>query len=82
MHDRLISVVTLILLAVTAMQVHQHDAQSATFTMLRPTAVFVPSTARAFDQLMGDAMSAMHKRMHSAPYTGEPWLSSPPARIR
>ena len=53
MHDRLISVVTLILLAVTAMQVHQHDAQSATFTMLRPTAAFVPSTARTFRSVDG-----------------------------
>ena len=72
MKQGLISVVTIILLAVTVIQANQHNAQSATFPVLRPTAAFVPSTERTFDQLMGDAMSVMHKGMHSAPYTGEP----------
>jgi uncharacterized protein (DUF305 family) len=36
------------------------------------TAQFAASTERTFDQLMADAMSVMHKGMHSAPYTGEP----------
>ena len=37
-----------------------------------PTDKFVASTEKTFDRLMADAMSVMHKGMHTAPYTGEP----------
>ncbi len=75
MNHRLILIATLIVLAATTMQAHQHEAQSATSIERRPTAPtaeFAASTERTFDQLMGDAMNVMHKGMHSAGHTGEP----------
>jgi len=56
-------------------QAQKHMAPSATSlagSPPTPESKFVASTERTFDQLMGDAMSVMHKGMHSAPYTGEP----------
>ena len=44
------------------------QAQSATATVgwpPAPTAKFVASTEKTFDQLMGEAMSVMHKGMHA-----------------
>ena len=58
-----------------ALQAQKNTAQSATpieHGFIEQTAKFVASTARTFDQLMGDAMSVMHKGMHSAPQTGDP----------
>jgi uncharacterized protein (DUF305 family) len=75
MQRRSILIATFIVLGATTMQAHQHEAQSAPSTAGWPTAPaaeFAASTERTFDQLMGDAMSAMHKGMHSAEYTGEP----------
>ena len=75
MHRKLILIVTLVVLAAMSMQAHQHQAQSATSTVgwpPAPTAAFIASTDKTFGQLMGDAMSVMHKGMHNAPYTGEP----------
>ena len=75
MQRRSILIAIFIVLGATTMQAHQHEAQSAPSTAGWPTAPaaeFAASTERTFDQLMGDAMSAMHKGMHSAPYTGDP----------
>ena len=73
MNRGLILIVTLIVLA--AAQAQKHAAQSAMFTEHRitaPTAESTASTDKTFDQLMGDAMSVMHKGMHTAPQTGDP----------
>jgi uncharacterized protein (DUF305 family) len=75
MQRRSILIAIFIVLGATTMQAHQHEAQSAPSTAGWPTAPaaeFAASTERTFDQLMGDAMSVMHKGMHSAPYTGDP----------
>jgi uncharacterized protein (DUF305 family) len=74
MNHRLILIATLIMLAAVAMLTQKHAAHSATSTVPLPTAPteFTASTDKTFDQLMGDAMSVMHKGMHSAPYTGDP----------
>ena len=74
MNHRLILIATLIVLAAVAMLTQKHAAHSATSTVPLPTAPteFTASTDKTFDQLMGDAMSVMHKGMHSAEYTGEP----------
>jgi uncharacterized protein (DUF305 family) len=75
MNRRLISVAMLIVLAATAMQAQQHEAQSATSTVSRhtaPTAEFAAPTDSTFDELMAGAMNAMHGRMHNAPRTGDP----------
>ena len=75
MNHRLIFVGTVMAAAVLALQAQKYIAQSATSTgswSPAPTAKFVASTEKAFDQLMADAMNVMHKGMHSAPYTGEP----------
>jgi uncharacterized protein (DUF305 family) len=37
-----------------------------------PVAAFIASTDKTFDQLIGDAMTVMHKGMHAAPHTGDP----------
>jgi uncharacterized protein (DUF305 family) len=73
MNRRLILIATLIVLA--AAQAQKHAAQSAMFAEHRitaPTAEFTASTDKTFDQLMADAMSVMHKGMHTAPQTGDP----------
>src|ERR1700752_5153187 len=73
MNRSFVLIATLLVLA--AAQVQKPAAQSAMFTERRitaPTAEFTASTDRTFDQLIGDAMSVMHKDMHSAEYTGEP----------
>ena len=75
MHRKSILIATLIVLAAMSMQAHQHEAQSATSSVgwpPAPTAKFVASTEKTFDQLMGDAMSVMHRDMHNAPHTGDP----------
>ncbi len=74
MNHRLILIATLIVLAAVAMLTQKYAAHSATSTVPLPTAQaeFTVSTDKTFDQLMGDAMSVMHKGMHSAPYTGDP----------
>jgi uncharacterized protein (DUF305 family) len=73
MNRRFVLIAALLVLA--AAQVQKHAAQSAIFTETRitaPTPEFTASTDRTFDQLIGEAMSVMHKDMHSAEYTGEP----------
>ena len=75
MNRTLISVAALIAVGAMALQAQKHPAQSATSTVgwpPAPTAAFIASTDKTFGQLMGDAMSVMHKGMHNAPYTGEP----------
>src|SRR5437667_6617652 len=75
MYRKLILIATLIVLAVMSMQAHQHEAQSAASTLgwsPAPTAKFITSSEKTFNQLMSDAMNVMHKGMHSAPYTGDP----------
>lgn len=74
MDHRLISVAALITVAAMALQAQKHPAQSATSTVgwpPAPTAKFVASTEKTFDQLMGEAMSVMHRDMHNAPQTGD-----------
>ena len=61
--------------AALALQAQKHTAQSATTIVSwppTPTAELIASSDKTFGQLMGDAMSVMHKGMHSAPYTGVP----------
>jgi uncharacterized protein (DUF305 family) len=73
MNRRFILIATVIVLA--AMQREKYAAQSAMFTEHRitaPTAEFTTTTDKTFDQLMDDAMSVMHKGMHTAPQTGDP----------
>jgi len=74
MNQRLILIVTLIVLTVIALLTQRHTAHSATSAvpLHAAPAEFTASIDRTFDQLMGDAMSVMHKGMHSAPYTGDP----------
>src|SRR6266478_9249691 len=75
MNRKLILIVTFVVLAAMAMLTQKRAAHSATSTVPlppAPTAEFTASTDKTFDQLMGDAMSVMHKGMHSAPYTGDP----------
>ena len=75
MNHRLIWVAALITVAAMALHAKKHPAQSATSTVgwpPAPTAKFIASTEKTFDQLMSDAMNVMHKGMHSAPYTGAP----------
>ena len=75
MNRKLIYVSMLILLAATIMQARQREARSATSTVgwpPAPTAKFVASTEKTFDQLMADAMNVMHRDMHNAPQTGDP----------
>ena len=57
------------------MLAQKHAARSAMFTDSRitaPPAEFTAATDKTFDQLMRDAMSVMHKGMHTAPQTGDP----------
>jgi uncharacterized protein (DUF305 family) len=75
MNHRLILIATLIMLAGVAMLTQKHAAQSAMSIERRitaPTAEFTATTDKTFDQLMADAMSMMHKGMHTAPQTGDP----------
>jgi uncharacterized protein (DUF305 family) len=73
MNHRFISVAALITVAAMALQAQKHPAQSAAAGWPpAPTARFVASTERTFDQLMADAMNVMHKGMHSAGHTGGP----------
>ena len=74
MKHRLISLGVLIGVAVMTWQAQKHMAQSATSPAGSPPAPagkFVASTEKTFDQLMGDAMSIMHRGMHTAEYTGD-----------
>jgi len=73
MNRGLILIVTLIVVA--AAQAQKHAAQSAMSIEHRitaPTAEFTATTDKTFDQLMANAMSVMHKGMHTAPQTGDP----------
>src|SRR5258705_3348301 len=75
MYGKLILLAALISVAATFLQVQKHTAQSATSTVPlppAPMAEFTASTDKTFDQLMADAMSVMHKGMHSAGHTGDP----------
>jgi uncharacterized protein (DUF305 family) len=73
MNHKLIFLAALITVAAMALQARKHPAQSASAGWAPPpTAKFIASTEKTFDQLMADAMNVMHKRMHSAGYTGEP----------
>ena len=75
MNHRLIFVGAVMVAAVLALQAQKYIAQSATTSVgwhPTPTAAFIASSDKTFNQLMSDAMSRMHKGMHSAPYTGEP----------
>lgn len=75
MKHRFNLIAALITVAAMALQAQKHPAQSATSTAgwpPVPTDKFVASTEKTFDRLMADAMSVMHKGMHTAPYTGEP----------
>jgi uncharacterized protein (DUF305 family) len=74
MNQRLISMAALIAVAAMALQEQKYTAQSATLLAGSPPAPegkFVASTEKRFDQLMSEAMSIMHKGMHSAEYTGD-----------
>src|SRR5215467_6621873 len=71
---KLIAIAIFIVLPAVSIQPHRHEAQSATFRLgwpPAPTAKFVASTEKTFDQLMADAMSVMHGDMHNAGYSGE-----------
>ena len=71
---KLIAIAIFIVLPAVSIQPHRHEAQSATFRLgwpPAPTAKFVASTEKTFDQLMADAMSVMHRDMHNAGYSGE-----------
>ena len=74
MNQRLVFVGAVMAAAVLALQTQKHEAQSAPPVRwpTAPIAEFTASTEKTFNQLMGDAMSVMHKGMHSAGYTGEP----------
>ena len=74
MYRKLILIATLIVLAAVAMLTQKHAAHSAASTVPLPAAPaeFTASTDKTFDQLMADAMSVMHKGMHTAPQTGDP----------
>jgi uncharacterized protein (DUF305 family) len=73
MNRRLILIAALIVLAAVAMLAQKHAAHSTPSTVPLPVATeFAASTDKTFDQLMGDAMSVMHKGMQSAPHTGDP----------
>jgi uncharacterized protein (DUF305 family) len=74
MKHTLMSLGVLIGVAVMTWQAQKHMAQSATLLAGSPPAPegkFVASTEKRFDQLMSEAMSIMHKGMHSAEYTGD-----------
>jgi uncharacterized protein (DUF305 family) len=74
MYRKLILIAALIVLAAMSIQTRQPEAQSATSRVgwpPAPTTAFTASSEKEFTQLMGDAMTVMHKGMHSAPYTGE-----------
>src|ERR1043166_1165068 len=72
MNHRLISVAALTAVTVMALQMQKHAVHSATSTgpPLPAPGEFPASTEKTFDQLMGDAISVMHKGMHAAP-TGD-----------
>ena len=72
MNRRLIIVAGLIAVVAMALQAQKQPAQSSTVGLpLAPTAQFVASTEKAFDQLMTEAMNVMHRDMHQAAYNGE-----------
>jgi uncharacterized protein (DUF305 family) len=75
MYGKLILLAALISVAATVFQAQKHTAQSATSTVAlppAPMAEFTASTDKTFAQLMGNAMSVMHRDMHNAPHTGDP----------
>jgi len=75
MNHRFISLATVIVLIGANLQALKQEAQPATSAVPRfpaSTTKFIASTEKTFDQLMADAMSVMHKGMHSAPQTGDP----------
>src|SRR5215813_7214705 len=71
---KLIAIAIFIVLPAVSIQPHRHEAQSATSRLgwpPAPTAKFVASTEKTFDQLMANAMSVMHRDMHNAGYSGD-----------
>ena len=70
MNYRLLSVAALILLVVTTLPTQKYIAHSAVGRSVSPE--FVASTDKTFDQLMTEAMSAMHGAMHQPEYTADP----------
>ena len=70
MNYRLLSVAALILLVVTTLPTQKYIAQPAVGRSVSPE--FVASTDQTFDQLMTEAMSAMHRAMHQPEYTADP----------
>ena len=75
MYRKLILIATLFVLCAMGVQARQRKAQSPTVRVgwsPEPTANFVASTEKTFDQLMSRAMSVMNRGMHGAEYTGEP----------
>jgi hypothetical protein len=79
MNRRLMLIATFIVLVATTMQAQQHEVQTPTTTVSRPTAptaAFAASTERSFDQLMDDAMRVMHRGMHNTPRTSDGGASS------
>src|SRR5262249_22727316 len=74
MKHRLMSLALLIGVAVMTWPAEKHVAQSATPRAESPPAPeskSVASTEKTFDQLMDEAMSIMHRGMHTAEYAGE-----------
>ena len=74
MNQRLVSMAALIAVAAMALQTQKYTARSATSPPgwpPAPTVKFVASTEKPFDQLMDEAMSVMHRDMHTAEYTGD-----------
>ena len=73
MNHRLISIAALITVAAMALQRQKYPASQQLWAGPPvPTAKFIASTEKTFDQLMTDAMNVMHKGMQTAPYTGDP----------
>ena len=73
MNRRLIAVAGLIVVVAVALQAQKQPAQSSTVgSPPAPTAQFVATTEKTYDQLMTEAMNVMHRDIHHAAYNGEP----------
>ena len=75
MNQRSIFVGALVAATVIAVQAQKYIAQSATTIVGRhptPTAAFIASSDKTFNQLMSEAMNIMHRDMHNAEYSGDP----------
>ena len=74
MNQRLIFVGALVVATVIAVQAQKYIAQSATTSAgwhPTPTAAFIASSDKTFNQLMSEAMNIMHRDMHSAEYSSD-----------